>query len=179
MQLVSPSKRFFASFQQSLVEWQGAHQDGAGIRDAGVLTTKVGFSRWVEQLQAEEATPRGQGFVTCTYYWMVEEDEYLGSIALRHELNDVVGEFVGHVGYSVRPSARGRGIAGRALRSMLVVARDRGFERVLLTCDALNVASRRVIERCGGEWENSVTDGGGNRIERFWMTPPSGGPSAR
>lgn len=39
MQLERPSERLFRSFQQSMLEWEGAHQDGAGIRDAALLAT--------------------------------------------------------------------------------------------------------------------------------------------
>lgn len=68
MQLERPSERLFRSFQQSMLEWEGAHQDGAGIRDAALLGTEDGFSAWVMQLRAEEDVPAGEGFVTCSYY---------------------------------------------------------------------------------------------------------------
>ena len=63
-------------------------------------------------------------------------------------------EFVrlyGHVGYGIRPSARGRGIATWALGQ---VARDlldtRGLTCVLAVCEADNGASAATIEGNGG-----------------------------
>ena len=170
MQLERPSERLFRSFQQSMLEWEGAHQDGAGIRDAALLATEGGFARWVTQLRAEEDVPAGDGFVTCSYYWMVQDDEYLGSIALRHEFNDFLRCYGGHIGYSVRPSARGRGLATRALRGVLRIAHQRGLAEVLLTCDAQNLGSRRVIEGNGGRFENEVSDAAGRVFQRFWIS---------
>lgn len=170
MQLERPSERLFRSFQQSMLEWEGAHQDGAGIRDAALLETEEGFSAWVMQLRAEEDVPAGEGFVTCSCYWMVQDDEYLGSIALRHELNDFLRSYGGHIGYSVRPSARRRGIASRALQGVLRIAHDRGLSEVLLTCDPQNLGSRRVIEGSGGRFEKEVTDADGRVFQRFWIS---------
>lgn len=169
MELVPPSTEYFLSFQQSLREWGDTHQDGAGIRDATALGDPAGFSQWVEQLRAEENTPAHTDFVTCTYYWMVERGEYLGSIALRHELNDFLLARGGHIGYGVRPSARGRGLAAQALGEVLSAAHDRGIFEALVVCHADNAASRRTIEVQGGRLENEVMHEG-RTLQRFWIT---------
>jgi predicted acetyltransferase len=41
------------------------------------------------------------------------------------------------------------------LKQGLDLARSMGLGKVLLTCDEDNLASRRVIESCGGEYEHS------------------------
>jgi predicted acetyltransferase len=41
------------------------------------------------------------------------------------------------------------------LRQGLDLARSMALERVLLTCDEDNLSSRRVIEKCDGEYEDS------------------------
>ena len=72
----------------------------------------------------------------------------------------------GHIGYSVRPSARRQGHATAALRRSLKVARERlGLERVLVTCAEDNPASRTVIEACGGTYEDSR-----EHTRRYWIT---------
>ncbi len=169
MELVAPSPRYFPSFVRSLREWGDAHQDGAGIRHAATLTDRVGFERWVDQLLAEETVPASPAHVTCTYRWMVDGDEYLGSIALRHELNDWLREYGGHVGYGVRPSARGRGLASAALAGTVRLAAERGMPEVMLTHDATNPASGRVIEHNGGRYERTVVDDEGHRLLHHWI----------
>ncbi len=170
MELVRPSTADFRSFQRSMGKWDGAHQDGAGIRDSRAVTDRGGFELWVDQLLDEETRPARADFVTCTYLWLIDQGEYVGSVALRHGLNDYLFSDGGHIGYGVRPSARGRGFATEALGRTLSVAHDRGLERVLLVADAENTASRRTIERNGGRFENEV-EHEGNILQRFWLTP--------
>ena len=84
---------------------------------------------------ADAATPRPAGWVTSTLLWMVDDDEVVGRISLRHALTPWLLEVGGHIGYAVRPSARRRGHATRAVALLLPVAAARGIEQVLVTCD--------------------------------------------
>ncbi|MFD9133151.1 GNAT family N-acetyltransferase [Streptomyces bottropensis] len=75
----------------------------------------------------------------------------------------------GHIGYSIRPSARRRGLATWALGAVLPEACAPGLGRVLITCDDDNAASARTIERNGGVLEDvRTTDEGIKR--RYWIT---------
>lgn len=103
----------------------------------------------------------------ASLYWIVDDAEpgrVLGSLHLRHELNDFLFEQGGHIGYGVRTSARGRGVAGAALAASLGEARELGLDRVLVTCEDDNVASARTIERWAGVLED-VRRG----MRRYWI----------
>ena len=117
---------------------------------------------------ARPGSPRPAGWVTGTYLWMVDDTldgaEVVGRISLRHALTPWLLEVAGHIGYAVRPSARQRGHATRALALMLPVAAARGLDPVLVTCDEDNVASRKVIEANGGVLEDVR-----NSKMRFWI----------
>lgn len=78
------------------------------------------------------------------------DDIIVGRTSIRHQLNDRLLAFGGHIGYGVLPPFRRRGVATEMLRQSLTIARAFGVERVLLTCHDDNVASIAVIERCGG-----------------------------
>jgi predicted acetyltransferase len=80
----------------------------------------------------------------------------VGVIALRHELNEKLARFGGHVGYEVRPSRRKRGIATAMLRLLLETERARSMRRILITCAPSNTASRRAIEANGGVLERML-----------------------
>lgn len=58
----------------------------------------------------------------------------------------------GHVGYAIVPWKRQRGYATAALAMILPVAREVGLNRIMVTCDANNEASRKVILANGGEF---------------------------
>ena len=124
---------------------------------------------------AHPETPRPAGWVTGTYLWMVEgepEDRVVGRISLRHALTPWLLEVGGHIGYAVRPSARRRGYATRALALMLPVAAAHGIDPALVTCDDTNLASRKVIEANGGVLEDNR-----NGKLRFWI-PTTPAPTA-
>ena len=115
------------------------------------------FAELVQLLleQRDDGAARPRAYVPWTELWMVEADEVVGRISLRHELNELLYTWGGHIGYAVRPSARRRGHATAALAGMLEVCRDLGIDPVLVTCDDDNVASRRTIEGAGGVYEDN------------------------
>ncbi|WP_203138037.1 GNAT family N-acetyltransferase [Microbacterium sp. JZ31] len=167
-ELVAPHPRFHRSFLESHAEWAGATQDGAGIDDEDDVITPAGFERYTTSLVAAEKSPRRPGRVTDTYRWVVEGDEYLGAVSFRHELTDYLLNFAGHVGYGIRPSARGRGLATWALARTADLARRRRYPRILVVCHDRNAASARVIEKNGGVLEDIRRDGD-QALRRYWI----------
>lgn len=114
--------------------------------------------------QADPSTPLDLGMVHCTFRWITTEEEIIGFLAIRHTLNEYLLDQGGHIGYSVRPSHRRRGHALRALGLALPLAASLGVDRVLVTCERDNEASRRTIEANGGVLE----DERGRKL-RFWI----------
>ena len=173
--LVAPDAAFHQSFLESHREWNGAHQDGAGVFMADDVTSTEGFSAWVQQLTEAEDVQEDQGIVPCTYLWITEGPRYLGALAFRHYLTPALLNSGGHIGYGIRPSERGRGAASWALQELCERLAKQGEPgRVLLTCDDSNVASARTIERSGGVLEDTRTDSEGRRFRRYWIdvSPP-------
>jgi predicted acetyltransferase len=151
--LVPPSVGLHVAWLEAHREWgDGLHEDGFGLIETDDIRSSEGFRGFVDRLLAREASDGGDG---GTFRWIVEDGRVLGGIALRHESAQEV-EVLGHVGYGLRPSARGRGLAAAALREMLGVAEIRGMNRVLLACFLDNVPSIRTIKRCGGVLDRTV-----------------------
>lgn len=169
--LIAPTARLRNSWFAARKEWgSGVYQEGSGLRDTDDVHTAAGFAAWVERLrqQSEESIAVAAGRVPATFWWIVEDDVYLGAITLRHCLNDLLLEAGGHIGYGVRPSARRRGLATWALGEVLPKARAQGIDRVLVTCLVDNVASARTIQRNGGVLED-VRDTELGLVQRYWI----------
>lgn len=167
--LVVPHVRFHSSILDVVQEWGDGLLHGFSLEPEDDVVTPAGFAAWVDTLLAEETVPRKPSFVTSTTRWVVEDDTVLGSVQLRHELNEFLAAVGGHIGYGIRPSARGRGLARFAMSGILDIARRRGFQRVMVSCDVENVASRRTIEGAGGVFQDIVPGLGGRPYRRYWI----------
>lgn len=111
-----------------------------------------------------------ENHVPSTMYWAILGDALAGRLMLRHLLNDRLRQTGGNIGYVVVPAYRGRGIATEMLRLALPFAMQLGLDRVLITCDETNAASRRVAEKCGGILEGtSVVPETGVVQVRYWI----------
>ncbi len=178
--LADPDLRLAESWGAAVAEFQQAgeeHISGAGLwnlpdevwapADAGACAAVVEVLRE----HNDPATPMPEGQVPGELLWVVDgdPDELVGFVSLRFELNDFLLREGGHVGYSVRPSRRRQGYAGRALALSLHRLRERGVGDVLVTCDDDNVGSARTIERAGGVLEDIRGD-----KRRYWV--PAGHP---
>jgi predicted acetyltransferase len=175
-ELIGPTVAMHQEWLRAHREWSGEHQDGSGLADGEEVESAEGFAAFVTRLQneADEANALPAGRVHCSYWWITEGRVVVGAVALRHELNDFLRDAGGHVGYSVRPSARRRGVAGWALARALQRASVMGIDPVLVTCAVDNEASRRTIEAAGGVLED-VRDTVLGRVERFWITSAAPG----
>jgi predicted acetyltransferase len=111
-----------------------------------------------------------EGWVPASTYWLLYDDVMVGMCHLRHELNDFLENYGGHIGFAVRPSQRNKGYAMEMLALALENARKLGIERVLVTCDDDNIASARVIENNGGELADIVkTEYAEFLVRRYWI----------
>jgi predicted acetyltransferase len=162
--LTEPTMRVHASFLQTLHEYraEGRH----GHLDPEYLEPETTFRRYLDKLRADAdpRTHREDGLVPQTTLWLVDGQEYLGRLSIRHALTDQLRIEGGHIGYEIRPTQRRRGYATVMLGMSLPIANELGIDPALLTCDTTNIASRRVIESNGG----CLADTGGG-VARFWV----------
>lgn len=92
----------------------------------------------------------------------------MGGIALRPH-SEIEHRVIGHVGYGIRPSARGRGVATWALAQVLYRARAAAMPGCGLVCRDENLASIKAIERCGGVLQQTLDDGHG-LARHYWFS---------
>ena len=166
--LEDPRLELIESYRELVGELEAAGED--------LIPFPLGFPHedgpaLVERL-VREARGEGlpEGFVPHSTYWLVDDGTVVGASNLRHELTPFLRHEGGHIGYGVRPSARGRGLGIELLRLTLRRAAELGLDRVLLTCRADNQRSIRTIVRNGGvlESDDVVAEDGSTR-HRYWI----------
>lgn len=125
---------------------------------------------FVARLLRWEAAPEPPQ-VPQTTYWATLGERVVGHIGLRHRLTPELAELGGHIGYTVRPSERNRGLAKEMLRRVLETPKARELGRLLLTCAPDNVASNRTIRANGGVLERTVyVDRIARETNLYWIT---------
>lgn len=161
-----PDVRYKNSYLDGLREY---HAEGRYLQDS-VEEAEKDFSAYVEK---EKGKALGEnlpaGFVPETRYWLIDGNECVGEVGIRHTLTEHLLKIGGHIGYSIRPSKRKQGYGKLILKLMLEKAKEMGFEKVLLTCDATNEGSRKIIEGNGGVFENAIPNPGNPDKARFWI----------
>jgi predicted acetyltransferase len=152
-----------------------AIEDEADVK-AGVAELEAEGGRWSSRHRSDISWPT---YVELVHGWedgrdlppgdspvadLVAEVDgvVVGRCAIRTELDDFHRVLGGHVGYAVRPRFRGRGYATEMLR-------ERGVDRVLVTCDDDNLASAKVIEANGGVLEGVVPGVADVPKRRYWI----------
>ena len=124
------------------------------------------YEEWLEEnLQAEAGLNIPENWVPAIQLVSFDEAGHsLGFLNLRLRLNDYLLEKGGHIGYSIRPSERGKGYAKESLRQGLQIAKEKNNHRVLVTCSIKNPASQAVILANGGQLEDIR-----HETERYWI----------
>lgn len=148
--------------------------NGDSMDGCGSLRRHENPHDWLEfnRLLSRKETA-SENWVPCTQFVLVRETDgrLVGMIQVRHEFNEYLEKYAGHIGYSVHPDERRKGYAGEMLARVLPCCAELGIKRVLVTCDADNEASRRTIIKNGGEYEKTVHEPEENvNIERYWIT---------
>lgn len=96
--------------------------------------------------------------VAATVYFIVVNNEVVGTIDLRHYLNQDYFERLGHIAYYIKPSQRNKGYATIALSIAKKKYYNKYAKNILITCYSDNIASSKVIEKNGGVLEKKIYD---------------------
>ena len=111
------------------------------------------FPAYVQRLDDDEAgVSLPPGVVACSHRWLLDDTgAIVGVVRIRHNIGTrFLAEEIGHIGYDVPPSFRGKGYGIACMKTGLEIACTLNLERVLLCADTDNPASWRTIEHCGG-----------------------------
>ena len=153
-----------AAVRESYLAGERANSQEEGAELGWLDRAAADFDGFVARL----AAPSRRWDVPVTQLWYVDGITYIGTVMIRHELTAALARTGGHIGYHVVPPQRRRGHARRMLADALVFCAHFGLDRVLVTCEQTNIASRKVIEATGGS-PDGVVDG----QLRYWIPTPA------
>jgi predicted acetyltransferase len=119
----------------------------------------------------QEGTVSKDSVVVRTTFFAVRkcDNKTIGIIDIRHSLGEdrplckvteYLQQFGGHIGYSVRPTERGKGYATEMLKMGLEYAKSLKIKKVMIGCESDNPQSIRTVEKCGGEFSRKHYDNG-------------------
>ena len=153
--------------KETVLEMMAEFEKSQSAHDGGFWDTEnFDYEEWLESNQNHEmGINLPEGWVPDIQLVAFTKDgKVVGFLNLRLRLNDFLLEEGGHIGYSIRPSERGKGYAKESLRQGLQIAKEKNIHRALVTCSTENPASRAVILANGGQLEDVR-----NGTERYWI----------
>ena len=165
--LIEPKIKYQETFIVGLREF---HQEGRMLQ-YNLQIVSQDFERFLYHLRAQQDRAKlAPHVIPQSHFWLIDGNEFIGILSLRRGPDETFIRISGHIGYQVRPSKRRRGYGKELLRQGLQKAKELGFTRILLTCDEDNIASKKVIESNGGQFENAiVVDGALVKKLRYWI----------
>ena len=149
-------------------EWEDS---GEKIVPMASARAEISFDDFLKRMRERETDKvREKGLVPATLYFLVDEkNKICGALDIRHELNEYLEKFGGHIGYGIAPSERKKGYGKIQLKLALEKVKKIGLKKILITCDDNNIGSAKTIEACGGIYNDTLADAEANRIKRYFV----------
>ena len=129
------------------------HEYKSDINGSGGLDRYLDdYEGWLEKLNADYTRVPDEERVPARTYFLVRESDgrIVGMINIRLAMNERLRNFGGHIGYSIRPTERGKGYNKINLYLALKVCDRYGIDTVLMDADLANPASWKTMEALGG-----------------------------
>ena len=126
---------------------------GSDINGAGGLHRFLDdYEGWLKKLDLDYIQVPDEERVPARTYFLVRESDsrIIGMINIRLALNERLSHYGGHIGYSIRPTERGKGYNNINLYLGLKVCRKYGIKRIFMDADLENPASWKTMEAFGG-----------------------------
>ena len=134
------------------------------------LTKGMSYEEWLDDVinSMDDDYAKSIDRVPASTYFTVRESDnkIVGMVNLRHYLDNNLRNIGGHIGYSIRPTERGKGYAKVQLYLALLECKKLGIEEAMVDCVKSNIKSERTILALGGVFDKQFYDQLGKRMFR-------------
>lgn len=171
LKLVFPTEEYKEQIEEYLKEhFENGEYELAG--DGGLDRIK-NFDDWPLKIKrdlSEEIIKENRMPATLFLGVRKSDNKVIGTIQIRHRLNESLLKNGGHIGDGVRPSERRKGYATEMIRLALEECKKIGINRVLMVCFKDNIGSAKSIINNGGILENELPTEDGKIDQRYWIS---------
>lgn len=168
--LKRPSVEYLNSLQDYKMIFNEREESLAGCAFLNEYDDLTKWLDFVAKLESKTTTP---SHLSPAYAYILVDsttNTVIGMSDFRLELcNDYLRQFGGNIGYSIHPDYRKKGYGTLQLKLLLNEIKYLGFSKILVTCDADNEGSRKIIENNNGQFESVVAKDNNHRIRRYWV----------
>ena len=146
LKLILPEEKYWLSFLDGVEEFKmyPTPYDTNGIKCGLKFTNFQDFMINIENDRLGVGLK--EGYVRQSRLWLINDDKFVGAFDIRHSLTDELKKLGGNIACYIIPSARRKGFASSGLKLCCKYAKEvLGLDEVLVTCNALNIASYKTI----------------------------------
>ncbi|MFH1947452.1 MAG: GNAT family N-acetyltransferase [Candidatus Magasanikbacteria bacterium] len=166
MKLITPTLKYEKSWKEGLVEFEDSELWDGFWNVLKKPTDLRDYIKKTNDYSKGENLP--DHWVTSNTYWLVDKGSFVGHVNVRHKLSEQLKKAGGHIGYAIRSSMRKQGYGFKILELALAKAKKINLKKVLITCEDSNTVSQKIIEKNGGQLENTLKVDG-KMIRHYWI----------
>jgi predicted acetyltransferase len=166
LKLVKPTLELETAFLEMLAEFKSFNERPR----PGIIRIETDYQTLITKLNNYSLGIRiEEKYVPNSTYVLLDHNTIIGTVNIRHYLNEYLFKYDGHIGGAIRPRQRNNGYGTIMLCLALDKARELDIEKALVTCNKGNLASEKIIIKNGGIFDSEEIEGNGNIVRRFWI----------
>ncbi len=162
MELIRPSEQYQKSYISYIEELENEERYPFTLD----LEFKD-FARFLDQLHdfsLGKNLPKNA--VQNTTLWLIDNAQIVGVTNLRHHLNEEIEHIGGHIGLSIRPSSRGKGLGSTLMHLSMEQLILMGARKIHIHCYKTNLSSAKIIMNNGGILDSEIRENE-NIVQRY------------
>lgn len=160
--LKAPQAELKSDIIDYLDEFHKCDSDLNGFGMLARISAKFSFEEALEQCLSMSNSDYSWAHNRCPnkVFLLIRESDnrIVGNIQVRWDFTDEMLRFVGHIGYSIRPTERRKGYNKINLYLGLIEAKKLGLDNCVISCGVSNIGSDKTMQALGGRLLRSEID---------------------